>query len=215
MKQEHENIKNTVTSYLVRVHHISNSSPVIKQFIQEMETRLYQRYMAPLSYRDIYRTRQELKLIKSIESKLRKGKYVLRFTDKSGIFHIGHATDYQQKAEAYRHKTSAYIELGSDPLWTVFDTVVHLLNNLRSKDHIRAWQLDKMMPKRDKVALAYLYFIPKAHKVTNDYILSYNVTIYFIFFFIGRYTIKTDCVINEYTNNWHFQVFRSINSAII
>ncbi len=68
MKQEYENIKNTVTSYLVRVHHMSNSSPIIKQFIQEVETRLYQRYMAPISYRDIYRTRQELKLIKSIES---------------------------------------------------------------------------------------------------------------------------------------------------
>ncbi len=182
MKQEHQNIENTVTSYLVRVHHISNSSPIIKQFIQEMETRLYQRYMAPLSYRDIYRTRQELKLIKSIESKLRKGKYVLRFTDKSGIFHIGHATDYQQKAEAYRHKTSAYIELGSDPLWTVFDKVVHLLNNLRSKDHIRVWQLNKMMPKRDKVALAYLYFIPKPHKVTNIHIFSYHMTIYIFYF---------------------------------
>jgi hypothetical protein len=46
-----------------------------------METHLYQRKMAPLFYRDIYRTRQEVKLIKSIESKLRKGKYILRFTD--------------------------------------------------------------------------------------------------------------------------------------
>ncbi len=147
MKQEHQNIKNTVTSYLVRVHHILNSSPIIKQFIQEMETRLYQRYMAPLSYHDIYRTHQELKLIKSIESKLRKEKYVLRFTDKSGIFHLGHATDYEQKAEAYRQKTGAYIELESDPLWPIFDKFVHLLNNLRSKNRIRAWQLDKMMSK--------------------------------------------------------------------
>ncbi len=104
LKQEYENIKDTVTSYLARVHHIPNSSPVIKQFIQEMETRLNQRYMAPLSYRDIYRTRKEFKLIKSIESKLRKGKYILRYTDKSGIFHLGHAADYEQKAEAYRPK---------------------------------------------------------------------------------------------------------------
>jgi hypothetical protein len=94
-----------------------SSSPIIKQFIQEIETHLYQRYMAPLSYRDIYRTRQELNLIKSIESKLRKGKYILCFTDKSGIFHLGHATDYEQKAEAYRQKTGAYIELESDPLY--------------------------------------------------------------------------------------------------
>jgi hypothetical protein len=182
LKQEHQNITNTVTPYLVRVHHMPNSSPIIKQFIQEIEIRLYQRYMAPLSYRDIYRTRQELKLIKSIESKLKKGKYILRFTDKSGIFHLGHATDYEQKAEAYRQKTGAYIELESDPLWPIFDKVVHLLNNLRLKDQIRALQLNKMMPKRDKVALAYLYFIPKPHKVTNIHILSYNMTIYIVYF---------------------------------
>ncbi len=182
LKQEHEKIKNTVASYLVRVHHMSNSSPVIKQFIQEIETRLYQQYMASISYRDIYRTRQELKLIKSIESKLRKGKYILRFTDKSGIFHLGHAKDYEQKAEAYRQKTNAYIELESNPLWPIFDKVVHLLNNLRSKDHIRAWQLNEMMSKRNKVALAYLYFIPKPHKVPNAHAVCYNMTIYFLYF---------------------------------
>jgi hypothetical protein len=161
---------------------MSNSSPVIKQFIQEIETRLYQQYMASISYRDIYRTRQELKLIKSIESKLRKGKYILRFTDKSGIFHLGHAKDYEQKAEAYRQKTNAYIELESNPLWPIFDKVVHLLNNLRSKDHIRAWQLNEMMSKRNKVALAYLYFIPKPHKVPNAHAVCYNMTIYFLYF---------------------------------
>jgi hypothetical protein len=139
--------------------------PTVKEFIQQMEVYMQQRYMTPLSYRDIYRTRKELKLIKSIESKLKKEKYILRVTDKSGIFHISHASDYQQKAEAYRQKIQAYMELESNSLWTVFDKVVHLLNDLRSKDHIRVWQLEKMMPKRDKVPLTYLYFIPKPHEV--------------------------------------------------
>ncbi len=85
---------------------------------------------------------------------------MLRVTDKSGIFHLDHAADYEQKA---------YIDLENDLLWTVFDKVIHLLNDLRSKGHIRTWQLDKMMPKRDKVALAYLYFIPKPHKVISEF----------------------------------------------
>jgi hypothetical protein len=72
--------------------------------------------------------------------------------------------------------------LASDPLWPIFDKVVHLLNNLRSKDQLHAWQLNEMMPKRNKVALAYLYFIPKPRKVTNVYTLSFNVTIYFVYF---------------------------------
>ncbi len=101
---------------------------------------------------------------------MKKEKYILCVTDKSGIFHLGTKTDYEQKAEAYRHKTGAYIQLENDPLWTVLDKVVHLLNTLRSKEHIRAWQLNEMMPKRDKVALGYLYFIPKLHKVTKTHI---------------------------------------------
>jgi hypothetical protein len=84
--------------------------------------------MAPISYLDIYRARKELKLVKSIQVRLKKSTYVLHVTDKSGIFHLGNKTDYEQKAEAYRHKTGAYIELESDPLWPVFDKVVHLLN---------------------------------------------------------------------------------------
>ncbi len=50
------------------------------------------------------------------------------------IFHLVHIADYEQKAEAHRHKTGAYIELTSDPLWTVLDAVVRLLNDLRSKE---------------------------------------------------------------------------------
>ena len=133
--------------------------------------------MAPISYLDIYRARKERKIIKSIQSRIKKENYVLRVTDKSGIFHLGHASDYDRKAEAYRQKTSAYVELDCDPLWPTFDKVVRLLNDLRSKKHILAWQFDQMMPKRNEVALAYLYFIPKPHKVTQRHILSYDITI--------------------------------------
>jgi hypothetical protein len=89
---------NTVTTYLVHVHHIPNTAPIIKKFIQQIETHLHEQYMTPLSYRDIYRTRKEFKLLKSIESKLKKGKYILRFTDKSGIFHLSHASIYGKKS---------------------------------------------------------------------------------------------------------------------
>jgi hypothetical protein len=125
---------------------MSDTLPIIKIFIQQMGTYLHQRYMAALSYRDVYRTRKERKLIQSIESRLKKGNCILRVTDKSGIFHIGHATDYEKKAEAYRQKTGTYVELATDPLWKVFEKVVHLLNDLRSKKYIHLWRLNKMMP---------------------------------------------------------------------
>jgi hypothetical protein len=136
---------------------------------------LREQHMSPLPYLNINRAQKEHKLMKSIQHSLKKGKYILRVTDKSGIFHIGHAKDYEQKAEAYRQKTKAYIELASDPLWTVFDKVVRLLNGLRSKGQILAWQLREMMPKREKVVLAYLYFIPKPHKVNKPQVLFYMI----------------------------------------
>ena len=168
---------NTVTAYLVHTYYMPNTSIIITQFSQKLAACLHESYMAPISYLDIHRARKERKIVQSIQSRIKKGNYVLRVTDKSGIFHLSHASDYERKAEAYRQKTGAYVELDSDPLWPVFDKVVHLLNDLRSKKHILAWQLDQMMPKRNEVALAYLYFIPKPHKVTQHPILNYAIAI--------------------------------------
>jgi len=124
VQQEYENIMDTVAPYLVRIYHLPNSSTIIKQFSQALATCLYERYMTPISYLNTYRARKELKLIKSIQYRIKKEKYILRLTDKSGIFHLGHAKDYEQKAEAYHQKTGAYIEFESDPLWTVFDQTI-------------------------------------------------------------------------------------------
>lgn len=168
---------NAIIPYLVRVYHVPVNATIIESFSKQLKLYLCKRYMTPLSYLDMYRVQYELKLIKSIRYKLKKGNYLLRVTDKSGIFHIGHATDYEKKAESYRQKTGAYIELTSNPLWASFDAVVHLLNSLRSKRHILVWQLDAMMPRREKVQLAYLYFIPKPHKVCSlssiDHLLNW------------------------------------------
>ncbi len=72
--------------------------------------------MAPISYLNAYRAKKQKKIIKSIQPRIKKANYILRVTDKSGIFHLSDVTDYEQKAEAYRQKTSAYIELESNPL---------------------------------------------------------------------------------------------------
>ena len=214
LKREQNNIMNVITPHLVRVHHMPNTSPVITELSRQIETYLHQRYMAPLSYCDIYRIQREYNLIQSIQSRLRKGKFILRVSDKSGIFHIGHATDYEQKAAAYRQKTGAYIELEDDPFWMMFDKVVCLLNHLLSKDHIRVWQLNKLMPKRNKVQLAYLYFIPKSHKVlVESYLFEFNRLLQF--FFPERHTITTNCLLNAYTNNSNLEVSGPIDSTII
>ena len=47
-----------------------------------------------------------------------------------------------------------------------FYKVVRLLNDLNIKRQIQVWQYKKMMPNKKKIKLAYLYLIPKSHKVT-------------------------------------------------
>ncbi len=69
----------------------------------------------------------------------------------------------------------------TDPLWTAFDKVVHLLDDLRSKKQILSWQLDKMMPKRDDVALAYLYFILQPPKVNFEFFLLFHYYLFSLF----------------------------------
>jgi hypothetical protein len=46
-----------------------------------------------------------------------------------------------------------------------FYKVIHLLNDLETKKQIKPWQHKKMRPDQKKIQLAYLYFIPKPHKV--------------------------------------------------
>ena len=208
MRKQHQKLMNSIIPYLIRVHHMPHILESVKRFSQQLETCLYERYMAPLTYLNIYRARTERKLVQSIRFRLKKGQNILRVTDKSGIFHMGDIKDYEQKAEAYRQKTQAYMELTDNPLSTIFDKVVQLLNNLRSKKHIYAWQLEKMMPKREKVQLAYLYFIPKPHKVNSRLLFNCFIIGVFLSLIIGRYTIKTDCLVDEYTNNWNFKVSR-------
>ncbi|CAF1457291.1 unnamed protein product [Didymodactylos carnosus] len=120
--------------------------------------------MALVSYLNAYRTRKELNLVKFIRYRVKKEK-LLRVIDKSGIFRIGHKNDYEQKAEGYRQKTGAYMELETNPSPIAYDKVVHLLNQLRSKKHIEAWQLNKMMPKREDVELFILIYLEKISKI--------------------------------------------------
>jgi hypothetical protein len=76
----------TVASYLARVYHMPPTSTIIKQFPRALATCLYDRYMAPISYLNTYRARKELKLMKSIQFRVKKAKYILPVTDKKWYF---------------------------------------------------------------------------------------------------------------------------------
>jgi hypothetical protein len=80
--------------------------------------------------------------MKSIQFRLKKAKYILRVTGNSGSFHLSHANDYKKKQKRIDKKMGAYIELESNPLWPIFDKVIHLLNDLHLKHQTRVSQLN-------------------------------------------------------------------------
>lgn len=160
-----DTLKNFMSSFKDGRPWIPKTVAMYKLYSERLQTCLKHHYMTALPLRDQLRARRDLKLIKSIRGKLKKYKLILRQTDKSGVFHIARAIDYKRKAKEYREKTGAYEELTSNPLNENFFQVIQLLNKLRSANRIKEGQKVKMIPNRDKVELAYMYFLPKAHKV--------------------------------------------------
>lgn len=150
---------------LYRRHGLPTQAAIIKKFSDQLQIIFNQQFSTSICYHDIYRTRKDLKLVLSIKRKLKKLPIIIRESDKSGILHIGYKSDYDKKVLLYQEKTNAYIELSSNPLMDTFYKVIHLLNELETKKQIKVWQHKKMRPDQKKIQLAYLYFIPKPHKV--------------------------------------------------
>ena len=144
---------------------IPSTASIFNKYADRLRTEMLQCYLTPLSLIDQLRARRELKIVKSIRRKLAKYHLVLRQTDKSGVLHIGRKNDYKEKAAKYRQDTGAYEELTSNPFDHVFLSVVQLIQKLKAEKKIKDSHVKKMEPKRMKTKLAYMYFLPKPHKV--------------------------------------------------
>ena len=173
MKKEHDQIINKVKDYLALHHHVGRTLHIYDTYSESLQYRLHLRYMTPLSMYGQIRAQREKNIVKSIEWKLKKYKYLVRLTDKSGVFCVLRTQDYERKAIEYREKTNAYRELSSNPFEATLNKVIRLLNDLHAKHgKLRAWQYKEMWPNVNTCKLAYMYFNPKTHKVTENLIVS-------------------------------------------
>ena len=178
IQHQHTTIIDKLTEKLRKKCMRQPITSLIQQFSDQLEILFNQQRTTSLSYQDINRTKRELKLVLSIKRKLKKLPVIIRQSDKSGVIHIGYKKDYDQKVLAYQQKTQAYVELSSNPLMDTYEKVIHLLNDLRRKNQIDAWQYKKMLPNEKKMQLAYLYFMPKPHKV-NVFFIELNHSLSF------------------------------------
>ena len=105
------------------------------------------------------------RLVKRLKHKFRINNIIIQKTDKSKVFHLGRAEDYQKKSIEYMEKTQAYHCLGTiDPLPDLIQRTNKYLLDLRLAKWITQKQYEQLSINPSEVELAHLYYLPKAHK---------------------------------------------------
>ncbi|CAF1083665.1 unnamed protein product [Didymodactylos carnosus] len=123
VKKEETELMNKILKFFSENHYMPRSLPIFKQYAAQLHDCLVLRYTASLSFTDQIQARREFNLTKLIRRKFKRNKLILRETDRSGVFHVGRASDYEKKAAMYRIKTGAYEELHSNPFDEIFTKV--------------------------------------------------------------------------------------------
>ncbi|CAF3277738.1 unnamed protein product, partial [Rotaria sp. Silwood2] len=169
IQEEYKNIITKVTEF-IRQHTYCVSEKRINEFSTDLKNLIQRLYTKKLSRKLSVRAKREHKLITSIRRYLNKYRQViLRRTDKSKVFHLGDANDYQRKVLEYMQETEAYEEItsGISPLAANLQQVISLLNLLyhAEKPLISKKQYEAMYPKENTIELGHLYFLPKPHKI--------------------------------------------------
>ncbi|CAF1448082.1 unnamed protein product, partial [Adineta steineri] len=146
----------------------SSSNQQAKEFFTDVNNLLRRLYTTPLSPKLFTRAQYEYRLVKSTRRKIKKSNVIIRPTDKSKVLHLGSATDYQKKALQYMHETNAYREITSginpcdEHLQKVLAVIDPMLKN--GEINLKLWK-QSMRPHINTTELAYLYTIPKPHKI--------------------------------------------------
>jgi hypothetical protein len=125
-------------------------------------------YTSPLPRKLAIRARKENKTLKRIQCQLRKNPHILiTRTDKSNVPYIGLVDEFECKVKEYMSRTNAYQEITSGlcPLGDIIKTVTTMLDRLLKANAITKQQYLELKPKRNKLVLAHIYFVPKPHKV--------------------------------------------------
>jgi hypothetical protein len=166
VKNQHKEFYTKIQNHLVEYPHcISRTKPIFDQYSAHLLDYFNHCYFTPLSYKGQLQTLEQAQTVASIRQIIKNMGLIIRLTDKGHNFYIGLAGEFEKKVENFFSDTNAFIALADNSFDEIFDKVVQLLDKLQSKKLILQWQFIKMMPKREKVELAHLYFNPKTHKV--------------------------------------------------
>ena len=169
IEQEYQTMINTIKEFF-RQHCFYISEKRLQEFSIDLKQLLQHLYTKKVARKLYIRSKREHKLIVGIRRYLHQNQHIiLRRTDKSKVFHLGDANDYQEKVLQYMQDTEAYEEItsGISPLATNFRQVTSLLDSLYHIEQplLTKKQYEIMYPKIDEIELGHVYFVPKPHKV--------------------------------------------------
>lgn len=167
IQKEYERILNA-TKRCLNNNHTSATDQRAKQAFQELEQIIKDLYSKPLSSKLYRRARREHRIVKRLQRLLRsRPDIIVRRIDKGEGFYFGNKTTMEQKTEEYMKKTEAYQEVTKDHcrLVDILHSTETLLDYLLQKKVITKDRHRKLLPNVDKMELAYLYTLPKIHKV--------------------------------------------------
>jgi len=165
--EQYKNIS-TIVKNCLKDHTMSITDERSKQAFQALEHLLYEFQSKKLSRKLDLRAQHEYKIVRSIRRLIRnRTDIVIRRTDKSKVFYIGNAAEFERKAEEYMLKTKAYEEIthGRCPLADNLRAVQTLLDYLVAKNALTKKQRNQLSPKLNNLELGHYPGLPKPHKV--------------------------------------------------
>ncbi|CAF5052148.1 unnamed protein product [Rotaria magnacalcarata] len=167
VNEQYQNIS-TIVKNCLKDHYIPITDIRAKQAFQELKCLLSELYSKSIPRKLTIRAKREYKIVRSIQQLLHcRTDIVIRRTDKSKVFYIGKAIDFERKSEEYMLKTEAYQEItnGRSPLSDILCAVQTLLENLVRQKSLTPKQRNQISPKLNQLELGHYHGLPKPHKV--------------------------------------------------
>lgn len=169
MNDQYETVSKTVKDCL-RDNKILVTDAKAKQAFETLKSIFHQCQSKKLSKKLKIRAQREYKIVRHIQRLIyQRSDIVIRRTDKSKVFYIGKASDFERKSYEYMLKTEAYEEISNNrcPLADNLYAVQTLLDCLVTKHVLIKKQRDRLCPQLDKLELGHYHGIPKPHKVNS------------------------------------------------
>ena len=168
IKEQFEPLRQELSSFFIGNH---VSLVRVREFFNDLQAMIQNIYSQPLAPNIQLRAQDDKRVIRSLRGKMKKENIVIRPTDKSNRFYLGHLYDFKRKGLEYMAKTDAYqlvqeinqvtilfgVSADLKVLLDIIGCVDSTLRDLFQHQRITSSQFNAMRVDRTNVELVHLY----------------------------------------------------------